>query len=203
MHEFYPYTNYLEHYGVKGMRWGVRKDEDSNGSRNLKRITSKDLTRDGTIDKKALDTAYEIYSYNASNIYKRITNKRRMDAYITGEEYHEPYGEEANAIWQQAYAEAAEGLNVESLELLTLYTILENAGIAQYFTIASKTSNGKKSYSFVHTKTGKSFNTVSAAKAYVKSEGSLSRKRNVKGKPVSVKKGKKISSTSVKPGYSR
>ena len=41
------YDNYLEHYGVKGMKWGVRKDEEV-----LKRISrSKNTTYDPTISK--------------------------------------------------------------------------------------------------------------------------------------------------------
>ena len=41
------YDDYLEHYGVKGMKWGVRKDEAV-----LTRISrSKNTTYDPTISK--------------------------------------------------------------------------------------------------------------------------------------------------------
>lgn len=34
------YREYLEHYGVKGMRWGVRKDRKKSGTKRKKRIFS-------------------------------------------------------------------------------------------------------------------------------------------------------------------
>ena len=73
------YENYLEHYGVKGMKWGVRKDEAV-----LTRISrSKNTTYDPTIskadrkaDRKEGKAAYKEYKKNTNRKERKQDRKQ-------------------------------------------------------------------------------------------------------------------------------
>lgn len=45
MNDTYPYAEYLEHYGVKGMRWGVRKDVISSYKYKQRKLINKNYGR--------------------------------------------------------------------------------------------------------------------------------------------------------------
>ena len=92
------YENYLEHYGVKGMKWGVRKDEAV-----LTRISrSKNTTYDPTISKadrkaerKEGKAAYKEYKKN-TNRKERKQDRKQATAergqYILEEAVKNPTG---------------------------------------------------------------------------------------------------------------
>lgn len=50
-YQVFDSTSYLEHYGVLGMKWGVRKDPQ--------RAYSKSISKLGTLDKKAAKKRYK------------------------------------------------------------------------------------------------------------------------------------------------
>ena len=92
------YDDYLEHYGVKGMKWGVRKDEAV-----LTRISrSKNTTYDPTISKsdrkaqrKEGKAAYKEYKKN-TNRKERKQDRKQATAergqYILEESLKNPTG---------------------------------------------------------------------------------------------------------------
>ena len=64
MWEFRP-TNELYHYGVKGMRWGVRRYQNKDGTLTTAGRKRKNL---GTTVKKRYDERYDIYVSSADYI---------------------------------------------------------------------------------------------------------------------------------------
>lgn len=74
--------NELNHYGVKGMRWGVRRSENrSSGSRRKRRSSSKESAqRRKRIAKIAAGTAATVTVVAASAIY--LKNKKQVDSFI-------------------------------------------------------------------------------------------------------------------------
>ena len=57
--------NYLIHYGVKGMKWGVRKFENEDGS----------LTRTGRVHKRRVVNYHKGESKKFEKLYHKIQNK--------------------------------------------------------------------------------------------------------------------------------
>ena len=64
----------MAHYGVKGMKWGVRKDDYSKMTRGEKRQTKQDFKADAKWDKKYGSTKFKVEMYNdiAAQINARI-----------------------------------------------------------------------------------------------------------------------------------
>ena len=75
-------SNELNHYGVKGMRWGVRRSENrSSGSRGKRGIRSKESAqRRKRIAKIAAGTAATVTVVAATAVY--LKNKKRVDSFI-------------------------------------------------------------------------------------------------------------------------
>ena len=75
-------SNELNHYGVKGMRWGVRRSENrSSGSRGKRGIPSKESAqRRKRIAKIAAGTAATVTVVAATAVY--LKNKKRVDSFI-------------------------------------------------------------------------------------------------------------------------
>lgn len=86
---YYEYQDYLAHYGVKGMKWGVRRYQNADGT--LTNAGKKRLVKDITSRKRSeIDASYNarnfarqdknINNYRSSNaIYKDA--KKKMDEY--------------------------------------------------------------------------------------------------------------------------
>ena len=52
MNDFREYSNYLEHYGVKGMHWGIRHDKPRTGRKNNQRGEKETNKKKGLTDKQ-------------------------------------------------------------------------------------------------------------------------------------------------------
>lgn len=84
----YAFPDYLIHYGVIGMKWGVRKiDKGSNLGRvtankhSASKITKDDRYFYTNVDKQKYEGAYakQMKQYGAKNVYaQRITNKEAL-----------------------------------------------------------------------------------------------------------------------------
>ncbi len=81
--------NYLAHYGVKGMRWGMRKDRSSNSSTKLtaKLVPSSDFVESRSIMKKptASLSNEEIKKVTARLGLEQNMSKLRPNALVRGE----------------------------------------------------------------------------------------------------------------------
>lgn len=180
--------NELEHYGVKGMKWGIRKDEETPSKNSKKALFSLEKSSGTTyVPNDKLKAAYLRYEQAAKNNYNRILLEKRL----ADPKYSDPVTvSDSEPMWKQAYAEASKNLKLddESRALLAAYAALEDAMIAKYFDVGFKTINGKKQLICIHRETRKQFTTISAAIAYMKSAGARTREKNVESeKAVSVK----------------
>lgn len=75
-------SNELNHYGVKGMRWGVRRSENrSSGSRGKRGTSSKEFAQKRKrIAKIAAGTAATVTVVAATAVY--LKNKKQVDSFI-------------------------------------------------------------------------------------------------------------------------
>lgn len=71
------YEHELYHYGVKGMKWGVRKDRKTSGSKR-KRSKKEDISKlsDEELKKRTGRMELENRYMNAETNYKKLSNKR-------------------------------------------------------------------------------------------------------------------------------
>lgn len=67
--------DYLMHYGVKGMKWGVRKDRGSSGKRKTTSAKSKSKSTDSELKDKVRSIASSV----KKNLSAESINKRRVD----------------------------------------------------------------------------------------------------------------------------
>lgn len=67
--------DYLMHYGVKGMKWGVRKDRGSSGKRKTTSAKSKSKSTDSELRDKVRSIASSV----KKNLSAESINKRRVD----------------------------------------------------------------------------------------------------------------------------
>lgn len=77
----------LLHYGIKGMKWGVRKERDANGetSRQRNRRLNKEFTKSEKAKRDAeIDAARERYSQNARKNYLDAKAQYKLDKKTMG-----------------------------------------------------------------------------------------------------------------------
>lgn len=190
----------LEHYGVKGMRWGVRHEDGSKGHS----VKSKSKT----INKKNKAKTKEIVDYPYSN----DTMKDAMDQWYTQAkgifDNMQGWGESDNSKWGPAYMQAAEELGYTELELkmLLLYQALVENGLTDRFSVCVSGDTNAADASqvkvvFYDMKNGDACTTIDECKRRKRVDGMKGRKKNIdqNAKPSSVKVDKRVNAdTAVK-----
>lgn len=75
-------ANYLEHYGIKGMKWGVRKDDAKVITSTHNKLVALDKKRRKLADKKIPIPGGSIFSPKKDNVLHRkiITSRKKTDA---------------------------------------------------------------------------------------------------------------------------
>ena len=125
-------NNYLEHHGIKGQRWGIRRYQNADGT--LTNAGKKKMHRDSDkLNKKA--SQVEKYK-NISNTYNMMANRATSRAFAS-----ESYGRNFNKIKQmrntskqfQRYAEfGAKRTNVYIKKLSKTYTVIYDVSSGKY-----------------------------------------------------------------------
>ncbi len=74
--------DFLEHFGKKGMKWGVRNDEDGTGLNALDKAVLKKVDPNGRINSAALQAKYGSGSLGGSKVTKKSpvkTSEKNID----------------------------------------------------------------------------------------------------------------------------
>lgn len=205
---------YLEHYGVKGMKWGVRKEYESSSTK-----------RSSILDKRADDSKSNHkenfqkvtpFSYvqlrETYNTFESLA-KDKMDKKIkllnleavqkNDNTINDTTGAKGNALWAESYREALNDmdLDLKSRMALTAYAALVEAGIDKDFVVVLVKRNGRQGYAYQHRISGQIFYTLGSARQYMRTVGSRTREKNVKGEPVAIKVDKSKSTGGSSSGY--
>ena len=85
-------NNELYHYGVKGMKWGVRRYRESPGEKKLRKIAKKTERKDRRLAAKATNnlTAKEWIDIDA-NYYRKRAERYKAKKIAKGKEYLKRY----------------------------------------------------------------------------------------------------------------
>lgn len=184
---------YLQHYGVKGMKWGVRKDEDTTSSSRMP-------SGNWYLDNDNLSRTYQTFKSVANNYFntesrksKPLFGKKKTDDEIREEAYQYAASQLSSGDFDQ----------MDTLAIMALYDEFERQGLSQQFTMKISAKDGQPRAYLTHKRTGRTFGSFAAAKAYMKSEGARQREKNVQGEAVSIKKRGKAPGGSVRPTLSR
>lgn len=196
--------NALQHYGVKGMKWGVRKDDDPTliTRKNVKPedysilsyLSPDSLSRTHEAIKAHADTKYTI----ARNNIESLGNTFDFTFGPNTGKYVYDYGYNyRNEIYQACYDSAIkEDVTDENRALLlAAYDILKQEGIADYFNLAigKNDKTGQKIVIMLYTEDLSEAFSVGEAKALLRTKGikvgnqsARSRDRTPQGEPVKV-----------------
>lgn len=221
-YEPYLKTDELEHYGVKGMRWGVRKEDEtssrsSSGSSNRRLFSTESRSaanvsrslengQSNYVDRDRLAAAYSVVESLAAKYFRQKQHELNKKA----ETWHnnsinDLTGEKGDALWNECYERAVKDLkpSQESTILLAAYAALKQYGVENMFDVELSKSNGKYSLRVIHRGTGKSFSDVYSAYIYARKTGGVpTREKNVTGTAsVTVHKDKPVSGKASREDY--
>lgn len=213
----------LEHYGVIGMKWGIRRFQDKDGKltdAGKVRYTKVLDPSAGVVPNKNLKLAYSVYEADVQKRAKLITKAYDIAVGTAEEHGYDPlkFAGDATGVYLSKIPESINDMQPifrvaedrafkalygnmdEDKQLIFLaYKALVDAGIEDYFDVGIQTENGKKVLFYRHVRTGDISKTIGDAKMYMKTLGVKQREKNVQGDPVTIKvnKNKSVSSTPV------
>lgn len=132
-------NNTLTHYGVKGMRWGVRRYQNADGSlteRGIKKYAKKGYAQDSfRRNKTVLGKAYDAYTgahkIEASVLYdlsSKKQNKARAEQYLRDKESKKRYSEDTEKKVSEMSDEELRK-RVNRLQMEKQYNSLTNSDI--------------------------------------------------------------------------
>lgn len=193
---------YLEHYGVKGMKWGVRKDPERSGATSRRGTKAKaDLAartkRSHEIlkeqvsypyDNKSMQYAVDVFNYRAKQYYwdkKGWDIDKQTGEYIGNKE-------EDTKLMQEAYDKAAESYTELERELLAMYIMLKQLGMTKRFSVVlyGDTTDSRPSLGLYDLQKKDIVPTLEEAQKRMRLDKNTSRRRKVdpNAKPVRPRK---------------
>lgn len=171
---------YLEHYGVKGMKWGVRKEYDPHPRKTTNIKPDSKST-------KAASSDYIVQPFDNSTL------RRAYDSYLSAGkqnfDYLQEWGEADDSKWDEAYAKAAEGFNDLERAMLVAYQMLVKYGLTARFSVclSGKPTDKNPTIGFYDNKKNEPVATLQECIARNSGADTKTREKNVKGKPVAIK----------------
>lgn len=94
-------SNVLMHYGVKGMKWGVRHDPERRAARKQSKETYKAIRKEMNEEENRRFKAYQKNNHDIFEIYKmgKVANKQAYKKGQISKENYQSY-KKANAAWR-------------------------------------------------------------------------------------------------------
>lgn len=174
-------SSYLEHYGVKGMKWGIRKEYEpvGNDSRHSGPNSVSHLTDHIVMNNKRAKLAKELFYDNARNYVSAKTNGNVNDA--------------DEKLWDEAYKSVAEDLSEDVKISLMLYEALEQNNLTYRFSVFKTFKDSGVKYQFYDNFKKEAVSSLSECKrrAQIDKFGTRNKKVDSNAKAVKVQKGKK------------
>lgn len=207
------YGNYLQHHGIKGQKWGVRRYQNEDGS-----LTAAGKKRYADESKNFSKMTKDFY--NTQGLYNEVEErasaefkKRERKLIRIANKFNIPViadtsGETGDRIWAASYRSAVDSIEKDGLfdgqfsaddmlAISKIYDLLYQSGTTDYFFVDVLYNNGKPKIALTHMDTGKVFYNFNSANDYHKKYIAMhkTRQKNIQGKPVSIKvdKTKKVS----------
>lgn len=193
---------YLEHYGVKGMKWGVRKEYEPVSRKNAGNKSSHKETGI-PISKKENNKTSQGYTYRPIDNSKL---KKAYENYLSAGKLYfdnlQEWGKADDSKWDEAYAKAAEGYSDLRRAEIVAYQMLVKYNLTGRFSVCvgKKTIGGTPKICFYDNEKFEVVDTLAECRARARTS-SRRREKNVQGEPVAIKVNKS-KSTGGKPAAS-
>lgn len=205
--------SYLEHHGIKGQKWGVRRYQNENGTltrAGRERYSdsgkgSKLVSMNGVITADTIEKAYPAYKNQATKYFNVKQYKlNNIAAKLNYPPIADLSGSRGQRAWNEAYLKAAQDMANDQLTendvllIMGAYYEMENLGLTGDFTLSFE-GDGKNTKAIItHKVTRKKFSSIPSAYAFYKrlTLSATQRQKNVQGEPVRIKKrGKGLNSS--------
>lgn len=192
---------YLEHYGVKGMKWGVRKEYEPSPRKTASNKTDHKNTGSPRKSEKKNGSGNTIYQ-----TFSNSTLQNAYESYLSAGkqnfDYLQEWGKADDSKWDEAYAKAAEGFSDLERAMMVAYQMLVKYNLTGRFEVClkGKANDKNPTICFYDNQQFESVDTLAECRARARTSARR-REKNVQGEPVAIKvnKGK---STGGKPSAS-